>query len=183
MFSGDFIDALDMKVTRKMIIGHSLCLLFIMYPIAIISLVISNLKNQCEVTDMMGLSPHQYLLGLGISILIIETLIFSARFIIYCHQNGPICETTFLFYCCFNYIILEILNFIFGLVWFVIGGIILFRSNIECIESGGIMIGFAVAVWLSPFISFATLKVFSSFINFITLILGARIMQSILGRQ
>ena len=44
-------------------------------------------------------------------------------------------------------ILVQVLNMVFGLIWFIIGGIILFRSNISCIRNGTAYVIYALVLW------------------------------------
>ena len=74
--------------------------------------------------DLMELQVSDYLLGLGLSGLIPDLLILLVVGLC----NLKIAEIMKL--------IIVILNILFGISWFIVGSIILFRSNIECINAG-----------------------------------------------
>jgi hypothetical protein len=45
-------------------------------------------------------------------------------------------------------IILSIISALFGIAWFIIGAIILFNDNIECINEGSATVVFALVMWI-----------------------------------
>ena len=42
----------------------------------------------------------------------------------------------------------DILNALFGVAWFIVGGVILFRSNLQCIQIGAPYVVYALIMWL-----------------------------------
>lgn len=100
------------------------CYLIIYIPLQISSIIISQYNWFCNNADLMGLKVSNYLLGLGLSGLISNLLILLVLGVCY----SKIAEIMIL--------IIVILNILFDISWFIVGAIILFRSNIECINTG-----------------------------------------------
>lgn len=98
---------------------------------------------ECDNTDPMGLNVAQYLLGFGIFSLIFNFSMAIIYLILFFKEN-------ILLIFILPFIIIA--NTIIFIAWFVIGAMILFRSNIECINSGSCHVIFALVVWfLSTF--------------------------------
>lgn len=108
---------------------------------------IVNIVCTCDYTDVMGLNVSQYLLGLGI-----PSLIFACVLVI-CLSMVVICESPLSSIPIF---VIAILNGVFGTIWFIIGAVILFRSNIQCIQTGCVHVIFALVLWCLS--ALATLK-------------------------
>jgi hypothetical protein len=103
---------------------------FLVVPLSITSIVLSQTKDSsCDVKDEMGLNVANWLLGQGITILVFWAALIVAFF-------APAISLA-----------LIIVDTLFSTSWFVVGGIILFRSNIDCINEGGTMIIYALVMW------------------------------------
>jgi len=118
----------------------------VVLPLAIISIVLAISSKSCDYEDVMKLNVAHYLLGYGISSIILWVF-FVASFFVMTYKN----ESTNYNY---NYIgvigirILSVVNALFGLAWFIVGAIILFRSNIDCIRNESAHVVFALVVWI-----------------------------------
>lgn len=111
------------------------CILFIAAPLSITSIVLSTQTNTCDYTDAMGLDTGDYLLGLGISgLLYLITLGLYLLLI-----DKP--KATVIF------IIIGILFSIFNFSWFIVGAVILYRSNIQCINQGSTIVVYGLVMW------------------------------------
>lgn len=91
---------------------------------AITSIVLSQDGKDCNEKDVMGLSVADYLLGSGISSIILIVLL---GFVLLGYINDN--EESWYFG-----VIVVILYVLFGISWFIIGAVIMFRSNTECIH-------------------------------------------------
>lgn len=119
---------------------------FISLSLSITTTIIGSLRiGNCDRLDMMGLYVSDYLLGLGISGIISAVIqiilcILMLRAIL---RSKEALYKCFMILCtAFNIILL-----IFNISWFIVGGIILFRSNIECIRSSSVSVIYALVVW------------------------------------
>ena len=112
-------------------------LLFFGAPLAITSLVLSQQEFSCNNVDMMGLDVSDYLLGLGIEQLISTFIIMTCIVYGLYHPVEGI-----LIYFCFHIFIS-----IFSFSWMIVGSIILFRSNVDCISIGTPQVIFALVMW------------------------------------
>ena len=93
--------------------------------LGIIAIILSQVRPQdCDIMDS-GLQLHaaDYLLGVGIVYLIFGTVFFLRLYYSRWHETG------------LRYLLLLALV-LFSIIWCIIGGIVLFRSNIECIHGG-----------------------------------------------
>ena len=110
--------------------------------IGISSIIISqNYQTSCDHVDIgVKLSAHQFLLGFGIANLVcivgIPSIILALS-IGDCFNGMMI--FTFLSLLCYS---------LFSLIWFIIGGVILFRSNKDCINVGSVPVCYALAIWI-----------------------------------
>lgn len=114
------------------------CLLVVTIPLGITSIYLSQTQSdQCDYTDLMGLNIKQWLLGAGIASIITSVLIGTFRACSLCFDEViwiPSCIFIFLHSC-------------FATAWFIVGAIILFRSNIECIHEASIPVIYALVMW------------------------------------
>lgn len=131
-----------LNITRSIAITSLICILIFVLPLAFINIVLGIFHpGKCDYTDILGFNVAQYLLGLGISNLIISfALIILYTMFIYKIKS------------CTNFmrislIVIIITNNLFGMAWFIIGGIILFRGNLECIRNGSSLIIYALVIW------------------------------------
>lgn len=85
--------------------------------------------------DSIGINLSDYLFASGISGFILNTLILSV-FI------SALLEVKF------DTVAILILNILFNIIWIIIGGIILFRSNIECINSRYNFTIYTLVLWI-----------------------------------
>ncbi len=109
------------------------CLLNI--PIIIVAV---KAPGECDNTDPMGLNVAQYLLGAGISSLIVNLSAAIIFIILFNNENM------------FFLVVVPFIIFVYTLfyiAWFIVGAVILFRSNIECINIGSGHVVFALVYW------------------------------------
>lgn len=120
--------------------------LFISLPLGIASIVLGALHpGTCDVTDAMNLNVSKYLLGLGISsitVSMITTLLLIIFLISICCKN-PILGL--LSSCAL--IIFNIIVALFGTCWCIVGGVVLFRSNVDCIRVSSVHVIYALVLW------------------------------------
>lgn len=113
--------------------------IILLFPLAITSIVLgANSSKSCDITDPMGLNVGTYLIING-TVSIITTIICIALniFLLFGCKNN--------FYVWTFYLV--ILLCIFGFCWFIVGAVILFRSNIECINKHSVHVIFALVMW------------------------------------
>ena len=105
--------------------GIFICMLvtvaILIYPLGIATTVVgATHPGDCDKTDKkLDLNAAKYCLGLGISSLITGTLLIIALIMI---MNGSKAGIALI-------LPLTILNALFGIIWFCIGAVILFRAN------------------------------------------------------
>lgn len=121
-----------------------ICLLVVLLPLAIACIVMSQKDTDCDNVDSMGLDTRDYLLGLGITG-IIDSVVLSITFFFLEVDGAVIC----------GFFIFAMLYF-FNIAWFIIGAIILFNSNIECIQEDSTVVVFALAMWCITAVSHLT---------------------------
>lgn len=128
------------------IICAIICFLIVALPLGITSIYLSQAESdQCDYTDKLGLDIKQYLLGSGIASIIVACMIaiFGIMFTC-CDEAIPSTGIA----------ITVVINSLFGFAWFIIGAIILFRSNIECIREGSIPVIYALVLWCLSALTF-----------------------------
>lgn len=93
----------------------------------------------CDVTDpLTHLNVSQYLLGLGISNLIFVVTLMITLGVSLCLESFALFVPM---------IVIGILAGLFGTAWFVVGGITLFNSNLQCISLVVAHVIFALVMW------------------------------------
>jgi hypothetical protein len=123
------------------IIAGIVCYGIIVFPLSIASIVLGTTHpGTCDVTDVMGLNVSQYLLGLGIASLVMSVSILIVLILMACSPTAGAIAAIPL-------IIMKVLNILFGLAWFIVGGVILYRSNINCIHVGSVHVIYALVLW------------------------------------
>lgn len=109
----------------------------VLLALSITSIVMSQRDNDCNEKDTMGLSVSDYLIGQGASgfaIAIVLIMIFI----------GMVTESE---RCLVGGLAAFVGLAFFGLAWFIVGAVILFRSNIDCINEGSNMVIYALVIW------------------------------------
>ena len=115
-----------------------ICFLLLALPLGITSICLSQTeRGQCDYTDQMGLNIKQYLLGGGIASIVVTSLIAFFGVLSLCISELSLIPI---------YVTI-ILNILFGIAWFIVGAIILFRSNIACITEGSVPVIYALVLW------------------------------------
>ncbi len=140
------------KIPTPLVICMIICIGLVLYPLAIASTVLGALRpGQCDNIDIMGLDVGRYLLGSGISGLIVTT-IFLILYVVMLRGG----ENSIIF-SQLGVIVVTLVSALFGLAWFIVGAIVLFRSNIECIHLGSSHVIYALVMWcISAFNLFST---------------------------
>lgn len=116
------------------------CLCIFVYPLAITDIVLGVLHpGTCDNMDIMGLSVAQYLIALGIFCLVYGTgaIIMTALIL-----AGIAINIVALVL-----IVWTIICLLFNFSWFIVGAIVLFRSNISCINDGSTTVIYALVLW------------------------------------
>ena len=114
------------------------CFLVLALPLGITSIVLSQTeKDQCDFSDRLGLNIKEYLLGGGIASVITAVLIAFFGILSLIIEEWSAVPIIFI----------TVLNSLFGVAWFIIGAVILFRSNIECIKEGSVPVIYALVLW------------------------------------
>jgi hypothetical protein len=126
--------------SKALIITTIVCIAIIGFPLAIANIVLGAIApGSCDYKDIMGLDVAQYLLGLGIASLIICVLMILFSSMSLCKSTLPVGSI--------GMAVISILNAIFGTAWFIVGAIILFRSNIDCIHNTSAHVIYALVLW------------------------------------
>ena len=113
----------------------------IMLPIGIADIVLGvTHPGKCDYKDRMGLTVGQYLLGAGIASCAI-CVISVACYIALLHEQSKYIGTACI-------ITLTVISILFGTAWFIVGSVILFRANIECIRIGSTHVVYALVMWI-----------------------------------
>jgi hypothetical protein len=109
-----------------------LCFLF-----GIAEIILAEVRsNDCNLIDSgTNLSPKSFLVGAGI------VDIIKGSGILICLISKELAEMI-------NITCIICLILLFNIIWFIIGAVILFRSNIECINEGSLPAISALVAWL-----------------------------------
>lgn len=122
------------------------CILIFALPIPITSVVIGALhkNDECQYTDSIGLNLSQWLMGAGIGSIISLLSILTLIILTFLSDSATAFASLFT---------LIILNSLFNIIYSIIGSVVLFRSNMECLTDGtdlGIMaLIVLIFYWLS----------------------------------
>lgn len=117
----------------------------IFFSLIVLALSVTNIilsffnPNKCNYIDKIGLDVSDYLLGLGISGLITSIFLFVSFYRKMKH---------------IAILIVMILNSLFSIIWLIIGGIILFEENMECIKNGTSYVIYALVMWCLSSLNF-----------------------------
>ena len=115
-----------------------ICFLGFALPLAITSIVLSQTeKGECDIEDTMGLNIKEYLLIGGSISVVVSVLTAVALLTSLCLDEFSAIPVA----------ILTVLNVLFGTAWFIVGAVILYRSNIECIKEGSVPVIYALVLW------------------------------------
>lgn len=139
-----------MNVRKLGLVCLIVCTVIVILPLSIATVVIGALApGPCDHVDVMGLDVAQYLLGLGIASLV-TCVIMIISYILLMFESNIVAGVGGIVL-----IIISILNALFGIAWFIIGGIVLFRGNIDCIRNSSMHVVYALVLWcLSAFYFF-----------------------------
>ena len=110
------------------------------FGLGIASTVLGAIQpGDCDYEDTMGLDIGQYLLGLGISSIIITTITIGLLGLLLCGIEPVSTKYTLTG--------VNAIAGLFGTAWFIVGGVILFRGNIDCIRDGSSHVIYALVLW------------------------------------
>ena len=125
----------------KVILGVSLAIVLIFaLPLAITSTVLGAQKpGSCDLEDSMGLDVGDYLLGSGISGIVVCVLL-SFMYLLAIFDVSPFVAGA-------GVLAITVASALFGLAWFIVGAVILYRGNIECIREGSTHVIYALVMW------------------------------------
>lgn len=130
---------------KGFIICAIICVVLFTAPLAITSIVLGATSSGCDYVDSgTNLNVAQYLIGLGVISLILAFLILviavSAILSGGHFSAGSGCAFVL-------YIILLVATMLVSGIWFIIGAVILFRSNVDCIRAGTTHVIYALVLW------------------------------------
>lgn len=125
-----------MDSERKYVIAYSVLAFIIFFPISVTNIILSQKENSCDYEDDMGLNISDYLLGLGISGLVSCFLVIVGTITSYIDEKFMIVS-----------FVLLVIPLLFNNAWIIVGGIIMFRSNVDCIGEGGTITIYALVMW------------------------------------
>ncbi|XWV24477.1 putative ORFan [Tupanvirus deep ocean] len=130
----------ELQVRRQnRIFGCIIVFLMILLAFSIATIIMGSLSpGTCDHIDKMGINVSDYILGAGISSFIINLVMIFTFVMLFI---GIINEIPIVV------VILLTLYSIFSFTWFIIGGVILFRSNLECIKEESPAVVFALVLW------------------------------------
>src|SRR5687767_6356497 len=105
---------------RSYIIAFITCFLLCYLPICVVSIILGAIKpGSCDNVDPIGLSVSQYLIGSGVSSIIIIILMVTGFAIVL--KDGIVSHIWL--------VTVAVVSGVFNIIWIIIGGIVLFRSN------------------------------------------------------
>lgn len=137
----------ESKSVIKCGVGGLICMAMASVILGIISLVIGSYKQNGDcphIDEKMGLTIDNYLIGIGVAQLIFGLTIII---MIYAAANSSFDSNSDTCVLGFGSILIVIIK-LFKFAWFIVGAIILFRSNIECINSGETKTVYALVMWI-----------------------------------
>jgi len=120
-------------------IGLSLTCYIIGILTDVVAIVFGSIQlNACDVRDFASrMTVQQYLMGGGIADLILS--IFTILVLSYTHHTSYSKSQLMIFP--------MTLNVVFNVIWNILGGIIIFGSNMHCLTSGSIYLIAGVSFW------------------------------------
>jgi hypothetical protein len=138
-------------MNKGVIICLIVCLTVVLLPLSIASIVLGAVHpGSCDYDDAMGINVSKYLLGLGIASLVFSVATVLLFIYILLFKDGELDSETGIVFGV--YILLVVIQALFGMAFFIVGGVILFRGNIDCIRNGSSHVIFALVLWcLSAF--------------------------------
>lgn len=111
----------------------------------IADIVLAVISCDCDNLDNMKLYIRDYLIGRGVCNLFYVFVIMMAMISLYLRDDDSLDLIQNLMRLCE----------VFHVIWFIIGGIIMFRSNIDCINDHSSRALLALILWcLTPFIRY-----------------------------
>ena len=127
------------KESYKFDFFYTLC---IVIPLGIASLVMGiYAPGSCDNTDITNITVAKYLIGIGISDLVVH--IPSVFYLYFLMKNHNISLYSVNKLGC-----IALFYVMFTLCWFFIGAFVLFRSNKDCINEGSPHVIFALVMWI-----------------------------------
>jgi hypothetical protein len=124
----------------------------IIIPLAVISIILGTLApGNCDNKDDMGINVATYLLTGGIVGLVVNVIVAFNILISWRTDMDELSTQT--------KNVIKIYS-LFSFCWFIIGAVILFRSNISCINSHSSHVIFALVMWCINALSMFKVVVF-----------------------
>lgn len=96
---------------------------------AIANVVLSQQEVSCDKMDEMNLDTRSWLLGNGIC----SFALLSGIILLFISRPLSACVT--------------ITCVLFNICWFIVGAIVIFRGNIDCINDGASLVIYALVMW------------------------------------
>lgn len=116
-------------------------------PFAIAAIVLGVSPTSCDFTDPIGLDTRNWLLGFGIFSLFFLLAHIILQILKYCGMGEKFIQKVT------N--IIRVPQSLLVFAWFIVGSIILFRSNIPCINVGAPAVILTLVLWMFKAISIA----------------------------
>lgn len=117
-----------MATQTNVIIATILCYVLLGLPFSCLSIAWGVQEpGNCDYRDPMGLDVGDYLLGSGITGLFFTLVIIACHILWLCGMGEGFIKKVLT--------IIMVPNILFGTAWFIVGGIILFRSNTKCMTN------------------------------------------------
>jgi hypothetical protein len=143
------------KSLYKILLCYSIGSMF-----AILAIMISgNNSDVCDHVDSeIGSNVRNYLIGFACAYLV--TFLLMMLFCI-CAKYVKCSQTwaELLFSATF------FIHTVFTLIWFILGAIVLFRSNIDCLHQHSIYAVYALIIWCLTIVMFLKIKIFVQYVR------------------
>lgn len=126
---------------------YALCAyILINLPLSFPSIIIGAMNpGHCDDVDNSGLLIADWILGHGISnLLLCFTMLVMTLYII-CNRAESTKSSKR------GVIGINLTMIIFNWTWFILGGVLLFRNNVDCILSGSTTVVYSLIVWCLSF--------------------------------
>ena len=129
----------------------SVCLLVFVAPLAVASIAVSQQPSTCDHTDVgLNMNVAQWLLGFGVYYLSMAIMGIGLVLVLgYTNKEVEDRKIGSLYFS----VLLTVASLMFVFIWTIFGAVILFRSNVDCINQGSLIPTFALVMWcLTTFI-------------------------------
>ena len=122
---------------RGLVETYVIVVLWIIIIFSVVNIVLYSVKDRyCNIRGDIGIDMAEYFLGSGIAGI---ALVILLCFFMYVNMSRMGMVT---------YLIFTSILILFYIVWIIVGGIVLFKDNSECIDSSNPVAIYAVFFWV-----------------------------------